>query len=58
MQEPETEAVALPSQQDPHPKSILDPQFKYYPAAATDVQRTWRKYGWVSPSEQFHESSS
>lgn len=21
-------------------------------AAATDVQRTWRKHGWVPPSEQ------
>lgn len=34
------------------PKRILDPSFQYTPAAATDVQRTWRKYGWVPPSEQ------
>jgi len=42
----------------PVPWSILDPDFKYYPAAATDVQRTWRKYGWVPPNERFDESGS
>lgn len=30
---------------------LLDPSFKYTSSAATDVQATWRKHGWVPPSE-------
>ena len=26
---------------------LSHPDFVYYPAAATDVTRTWRKFGWV-----------
>lgn len=33
-------------------KSILDPNFKYIPAAQTDVQRTWMKYGWKPPERK------
>ncbi len=31
--------------------SILDPKFKYIPAAATSIQDTWRKYGWRPKNE-------
>jgi len=27
-------------------KSLLNASFKYVPAAATDIQTTWRKFGW------------
>ena len=30
---------------------ILDPNFKYTPAAATNIQDTWRKFGWRPVSE-------
>jgi hypothetical protein len=28
------------------------PDYVWRPAADTDVQRTWRRYGWVPTSEQ------
>jgi len=31
--------------------SLLDPKFKYIPAAATSIQDTWRKHGWRPKNE-------
>jgi len=28
-----------------------DPTFVYVPAASTDVQKTWLKFGWSPPSQ-------
>lgn len=30
---------------------IHDPRFRYTPAAKTDITQTWRRYGWVPPTE-------
>jgi len=37
--------------------NILDKNFKYYCAADTDVQRTWRRFGWT-PIEKQNESGT
>lgn len=34
------------------PASILDPRFKYIPAAKTDIVKRFRAMGWVPPSEK------
>jgi hypothetical protein len=34
------------------PVPITDPRFQYVPAAATDVQQTWRRFGWAPPSKE------
>jgi len=33
-------------------QGLMDPNFKYIPAASTDVQQTWRKYGWIPSAEK------
>ncbi len=35
--------VALPTQR------VTDPDFKYINQAKTDVQETWKRFGWVPP---------
>lgn len=38
----------------PQTGGLLDPKFKYVPAVATDVQATWRRFGW-KPLEKKNE---
>jgi hypothetical protein len=38
--------------------SLLDPNFKYNPAVATDVTRTWRKFGWKPLAELKDEQAN
>jgi hypothetical protein len=37
--------------------SILNKDFKYHNSADTDVQRTWRRFGWT-PLERRDESGA
>lgn len=52
---PRKNLKVVPPQEQAQPErpafSLLDPDFEYRPAADTDVQRVWRKYGWIPPSE-------
>lgn len=36
--------------QDKQRARLLDPQWRYVPAAETDVQATFKRFGWVPPS--------
>lgn len=29
---------------------VTSPEFHYTPAAATDVTRTWARFGWIPPT--------
>lgn len=31
----------------------LDPDWEYIPAAATDIRKTWLKFGWKPLNEQY-----
>ena len=46
--------VSIPAQklQKPVRPSLSDPNFKYTPSNATNVQDTWRKFGWIPMSEK------
>lgn len=35
--------MAIPTQR------VTDPDFKYVPQAKTNVQETWKRFGWVPP---------
>jgi len=42
------------------PIGLTNPHFRWVASKDTDVQATWRKHGWVPPTEQKakHESRS
>lgn len=42
------------------PIGLMNPHFKWVASKDTNVQATWRKHGWIPPSElkAKHESSS
>ena len=46
--------VSIPAQKlkEPVRPSMLDPSFKYVSANATNVQDTWKRFGWTPPSEK------
>jgi hypothetical protein len=50
------------NKQDTTPTAVrlLNPEFKYVPAAATDITQTWRKFGWqpIERKEKHYESDS
>jgi hypothetical protein len=37
------------------PWGLCDPEWQYVPSAQTDVQSTWRKYGWTPTRPNEHE---
>lgn len=34
------------------PARLLDPRFRYVPANQTDIRATFRRLGWVAPTER------
>ena len=49
-QQPQPQPQSAPTLTMPE-QSLLQGR-EYIPAAGTDVQATWRKFGWVPPSVQ------
>ena len=46
--------VSIPAQklQKPVRPSLSDPNFIYVPSNVTNVQNTWKRFGWTPPSEK------
>lgn len=41
--------VSNKAEEEKKPPHIFDPEFKW--SRGSDVQKTWRKFGWVPPTE-------
>jgi hypothetical protein len=46
------------AQTEVRPQTLLNKDFKYVPASATDVTQTWKKFGWqpIENKEKHYEN--
>jgi len=45
-------SISAQKLQKPVRPSLSDPNFVYIPANITNVQNTWKRFGWTPPSEK------